>query len=265
MKKKLIISMLVLVMALLAACGTKDETSDNEGTASQGEEKKVLTMGTSADYPPFEFVDPTKGEEIIGFDVDLANLIGEKLGYEIEIQNIDFNGLIPAVQAGKLDFVMAGMTPTPDRDKVVDFSTPYNETVQMVVTKKDSGIKKVEDLAGKTVGAQTSSIQEDLANEVAKTVDLKVESRNLIPEVIQEIMTKRFDAAIIEDIVAENYVERNKELTFFPVVVDDIDYKAAVLPEGSELKEKFDKAINELTEEGKIDELREKWFVVEAE
>lgn len=264
MKNKLIVSILVLVMALLAACGTKETASDSStGAAPKEEEKKVLTMGTSADYPPFEFVDPTKGDEIIGFDVDLANLIGEKLGYEIKIQNIDFNGLIPAVQAGKLDFVMAGMTPTPERDKVVDFSTPYNETVQMVVTKKDSGIKKVEDLAGKTVGAQISSIQEDLANEVAKTVDMKVESRNLIPEVIQEIMTKRFDAAIIEDIVAENYVERNKELTYFPVAVDDIDYKAAVLPEGSELKAKFDTAINELIEEGKVDELREKWFVVE--
>ena len=135
----------------------------------------------------------------------------------------------------------------------------------MVVTKKDSGIKSVEDLAGKTVGVQISSVQEELANELAETVDMKVESRNLIPEVIQELMTKRFDAAVIEDVVAENYTQRNKDLTYFPIVVEEIDTKAAVFPEGSELKEKFDKAINELIEEGKIDELREKWFVVEAE
>lgn len=266
MKNKLLLVILAMIIAILAACGTKEDATKDSGNASSpSEEKQVLKMGTSADYPPFEYVDTAKGEEIIGFDIDLANLIGEKLGYEIEVENIDFNGLIPAIQAGKLDFVLSGMTPTEDRDKVVDFSVPYNETVQMVVTKKDSGIKSVEDLAGKTVGVQISSIQEELANEVAQTVDMKVESRNLIPEVIQELMTKRFDGAIIEDIVAENYVKRNDDLTFFPVVVDEIDYKAAVFPEGSDLKEKFDNAINELIEEGKIDELREKWFVVEAE
>ena len=76
-------------------------------------------MGTSADYPPFEFVDTAKGEEIIGFDIDLANLIGEKLGFEVKVENIDFNGLIPAIQAGKVDFVLAVVTPNPERDKVV--------------------------------------------------------------------------------------------------------------------------------------------------
>ncbi|NME06514.1 MULTISPECIES: transporter substrate-binding domain-containing protein [unclassified Psychrobacillus] len=266
MKNKLFLIMLTMIIALLAACGTKDDAKEDAGSGSTpSEELPVLKMGTSADYPPFEFIDPTKSEEIIGFDIDLSNLIAEKLGYKIEVENIDFNGLIPAIQAGKLDFVLAGMSPTEERDEVVDFSIPYNETVQMVVTKKDSGIKTVEDLAGKTVGVQISSVQEELANELAETVDMKVESRNLIPEVIQELMTKRFDAAVIEDVVAENYTQRNKDLTYFPIVVEEIDTKAAVFPEGSELKEKFDKAINELIEEGKIDELREKWFVVEAE
>lgn len=264
MKNKLFMFMLVLVIGVLAACGTSD---NDDKTASEGattENKKTLVMGTSADYPPFEYVETATSDEIIGFDVDLANLIGEKLGYEIKIENMDFNSLIPALQADKFDFVLSGMSPNPDRDEVVDFSIAYNETVQMVVTKKDSGIETLEDLAGKSVGVQVSSIQEELANEITKTVDMTVESRNLIPEVIQELMTKRFDAAIIEDIVAENYVERNEDLTSFPVGIDETDYKAAVFPEGSELKAKFDQAIQELIDEGKIDELREKWFVVEA-
>lgn len=263
MKNKLFLFMLVLVMSILGACGTaeKEESTNDEGSAT--EDKKVLVMGTSADYAPFEFVDTENSNEIIGFDIDLANAISEKLGFEVEVKDMDFNSLIPALQAEKVDFILAGMSPTPERDEVVDFSIPYNETVQMVVTKKDSGIEKVEDLAGKTVGVQISSIQEELANEVAKTVDMKVESRNLIPEVVQELMTKRFDAAIIEDIVAENYVQRNAELTYFPVEVDEADYKVAVLPEGSDLKAQFDQAIQELIDSGKIEELQQKWFVVE--
>ena len=178
---------------------------------------------------------------------------------------MDFNSLIPAIQSGQVDFVLAGMSPTEDRDKVVDFSEPYNETVQMIVTRKDSGIESVEDLEGKTIGAQVSSIQEDMADELAKEINVMVESRNLIPELVQELMTKRFDAAIIEDIVAENYVSRNKDLTYFPVKEDEIDYKSAVLPEGSDLKADFDQAIQELIDEGKIEELRQKWFVDSAE
>lgn len=271
MKNKLFILMLVLIIALLAACGTADdeETTESEEattTGSEGgttEDKKVLIMGTSADYQPFEYVDTAVSEEIIGFDIDLSNEIAKILGIEIEVQDMDFNSLIPSLQAGKVDFVMAGMSPTPERDEVVDFSIAYNETVQMVVTTKDSGIQTVKDLAGKTVGVQLSSIQEELANEVAKTVDMTVESRNLIPELVQELMTKRFDAAIIEDIVAENYIQRNPDLIYFPVEVDEADYKVAVLPEGSELKVKFDEAIQELIDSGKIEELQQKWFVVE--
>ncbi|MDF2066926.1 transporter substrate-binding domain-containing protein [Bacillus sp. Cr_A10] len=263
MKNKLFLFMLVLVMSILGACGTAEKEESTNGEGSATEDKKVLVMGTSADYAPFEFVDTENSNEIIGFDIDLANAISEKIGFEVEVKDMDFNSLIPALQAEKVDFILAGMSPTPERDEVVDFSIPYNETVQMVVTKKDSGIEKVEDLAGKTVGVQISSIQEELANEVAKTVDMKVESRNLIPEVVQELMTKRFDAAIIEDIVAENYVQRNAELTYFPVEVDEADYKVAVLPEGSDLKAQFDQAIQELIDSGKIEELQQKWFVVE--
>ncbi len=267
MKNKLLLFMLMIVALLVAACGTSGEekTSGSDASPETNEEKKVLVMGTSADYPPFEYIDTAKGEEIIGFDIDLANLIGEKLGFEVKINNIDFNGLIPAIQAGKVDFVLAGMSPTVERDKVVDFSEPYNETVQMIVTRKDSGIESVEDLAGKKLGAQVSSIQEDMANDLAKEINVIVESRNLIPEVVQELMTKRFDAAIIEDIVAENYVKRNKDLTYFPVAEDEVDYKSAVFPEGSDLKIEFDRAIQELVDEGKIEELRQKWFVEKAE
>ena len=257
MKKQMLATTLVLTMATLAACGT---TEKEASTPAAPEAPKVLVMGTSADYPPFEYIDTANGNEIIGFDIDLAKLIGEKLGFEVKVEDMDFNSLIPALQSNKFDFVLAGMSPDAEREKVVDFSIPYNETVQMIVTTKESGIETLEDLEGKKLGVQIGSIQEKLGLQVAETIPMTVETRNLIPELVQEIMSKRFDAVIIEDIVAENFASKNESLTYFPVEIDNTDYKAAVFPEGSELKESFNTAIQELIDEGKMEELREKWF-----
>ncbi|MFP3916946.1 transporter substrate-binding domain-containing protein [Lysinibacillus telephonicus] len=271
MKNKYFLFMLVLVIGILAACGTAEEGNTTEGnnaadgseTEATTEEAKVLRVGTSADYAPFEYVDTAVSDEIIGFDIDLANIVAERLGYKLEFTNSDFNSLIPGLQADKFDFVIAGMTPTKDRDEVVDFSIPYYETEQYLVSPKESNIASLEDLKGKVVGAQVSSIQEELANTLAAEHGFSVESRNLIPEVIQELKNGRFQGAVIENIVAENYLAQNDDLAAFPIEVEDPDFKAVVFQEGSELKAEFDEVIQALVDEGKIDELKKKWFVVE--
>ena len=263
--KWLLALMTLLIVAVLAACGTsEDEGETNTGSTSDGgEQKKTLVVGTSADYAPFEYVDTAVSDEIIGFDIDLIKIIGEKLGYEIKVENMDFNSLITALQAKQFDVVISGMTPTPDRDKVVDFSIPYYETEQYLIFDKEKGYKEVSELKGGTVGAQTSSIQLDLAEDLAAEHGFKAESRNLIPELIQELKAGRFDAAVIENIVSENYLAKNDDLAAFPIVVEEPDFKAVVFQEGSALKAEFDKVIEELTEDGTIEELKEKWFVVE--
>lgn len=261
-KKWLLAILTTLVIAVLAACGTSEETpATDNGTAT--EDKKVLVMGTSADYAPFEYVDTAVSDEIIGFDIDLAKLVGEKLGYEIKVENMDFNSLIPALQAKKFDFVISGMTPTEEREKVVDFSIPYYETEQYFIFAKEKGYTTPADIAGGVVGAQVSSIQEELAKLEAEKNGFTVESRNLIPELIQEIKAGRFDAAVIENIVSENYLAQNDDLAAFPIEVEDPDFKAIVFQEGSALKAEFDKAIEELEAEGKLEELKKKWIVAE--
>ena len=263
--KWLLALMTLLIVAVLAACGAGDDEEDKTtgSNSDGGEQKKTLVVGTSADYAPFEFVDTAKSDEIIGFDIELIKIIGEKLGYEIIVENMDFNSLITALQAKQFDVVISGMTPTEERDKVVDFSIPYYETEQYLLFKKDKGYKKPADLAGGTVGAQTSSIQLDLAEALAAEHGFKAESRNLIPELIQEIKAGRFDAAVIENIVSENYLSKNDDLAAFPIKVEEPDYKAIVFQEGSDLKADFDKVIEELIADGTIDELKAKWFVVE--
>lgn len=262
-KKWLLAILTTLVIAVLAACGSSEEQKTSTGDAPAEGDKKTLVVGTSADYAPFEYVDTAVSDEIIGFDIELVKLIGDKLGYEVEVQNMDFNSLITALQAKKFDVVISGMTPTEDRDKVVDFSIPYYETEQYLIFDAEKGYKAPADVAGGVVGAQISSIQEDLAKQLGEENGFTVESRNLIPEVIQELKTGRFDAAVIENIVSENYLAKNDDLAAFPIEVEDPDYKAIVFQEGSELKAEFDQVIEELTADGTIEDLKKKWFVVE--
>ncbi|MFJ7669415.1 transporter substrate-binding domain-containing protein [Lysinibacillus sp. NPDC097195] len=260
MKNKFFMLMLVLVIGVLAACGAKDDNATNSNTGSDTAGKQVVKVGTSADYAPFEYVDAAKGEEIIGFDIDLIKLVGEKLGVEMQVQDMDFNSLVPSLQAGKIDVVISGMTPNEEREKVVDFSDKYNQTEQVIVVKKDSGIKKEADLAGKKVGVQTASIQENLGKAIAEKVDVSIEGRTRIPEIIQDMMSKRLDGAIMEGGVAKGYLKTNDKLAAFPVEEQPEDYKAIAVQKDSDLKDKINKALKELADEGKIQQLEEKWL-----
>jgi arginine/lysine/histidine transporter system substrate-binding protein len=259
--KKLVSILLIsiLSLSLLAACGTKSDSSD-KATSGDKAEKKVLTMGTSADYAPYEYIDTEKGEEIIGFDVDLAKAVTKELGYELEIVDMDFNGLIPSIQSKKVDFVLAGMSPTPERKEAVDFSMVYYAAPQLIVTKKDSGIKKVEDLKGKAVGVQVGSIQEEKAEEIKESIDINVENRGRIPEVVQELRTDRFDAVILEEPVTKGHMKANPDFISFEIPDPNNLGSAIVFPKNSELTKKVDVIIQKMIDNGEMDKLIEKWF-----
>ncbi|MFC0269868.1 transporter substrate-binding domain-containing protein [Metabacillus herbersteinensis] len=263
MKKGLLLLISILVVGMLAACGT-GTGSEGEGTSGEGEseEKKVLKMATSADYPPFEYKDTTKGDEIIGFDIDLVNALAEKLGYEIEVQDLDFNSLVPALQSKQVDLVLAGMTPTEERKESVDFTDVYYTAKHMIVSLKDNKITTVEDLEGKTLGVQLGSIQEGKAEEIAEEVNISIEDRNRIPDLLQELKAGRIDAAIIEDTVAKGYFEKDKELEGFTLSEEEADEagSAIAFPKDSEYTDEFNKALNEMIENGELEELIVKWF-----
>lgn len=244
---------MILAVGVLAACG---ETKD----ANAGD-KKTLVMATSADYAPFEYIESDKSDEIIGFDVDLANAIAGKLGYEVEVKDMDFGGLIQSLKSGQADFVLAGMTPTEKRKKNVDFSDIYYTAQHMVISKKDSEIAAVEDLEGKTVGVQLGSIQEGKAEEINETVAITVENRNRIPELIQELKAGRFDAIIIEDTVAKGYLDKEADLTSFTISDDPEEAGSAIaFPKNSDLTEKFNQELQKMKENGELQELIVKWF-----
>ncbi|HZG37969.1 MAG TPA: transporter substrate-binding domain-containing protein [Nodosilinea sp.] len=254
-------------VGLTAACGG-GQSAGGDGAAGGGESGGgVLTMATSADYPPYEFVETAGGaEEIVGFDVDIARHIAEELGYDLEITNIDFNGLIPALQAGRADFVMAGMTPTEERKQNVDFSEIYYDAKQTIVFQSGAGIASPADLSGKTVGVQLGSIQEELANDLVDTIpNLKLSPLNRINEIVQELKSGRIDAAIIEDTVAEGFLTNNPDLEAVEIPEEGPAGSAIAFPKDSELVSDFNRVLAEMESSGLMEELIVKWFGDRAE
>ncbi|BAY37912.1 polar amino acid ABC transporter inner membrane subunit [Nostoc sp. NIES-2111] len=224
--------------------------------------KDTLTMITSPDYPPYEFYD-TKGgnRQIVGFDVDIANTLAQRLGFKLQIMESDFNGLIPALQANRADFVMAGMTPTPERRKNVDFSIIYYEAKDTIVAPKTSDLKQPQDLVGKTVGVQLGTIQEQNAKKIAgKFPGIQLKQLNRVPEAIQEIKSGRIDAAIVEDTVAKGFAQANPELEFNVIPSDEGSGSAIAFPKGSQLVAPFNQVLQQMRDNGELEKLATKWF-----
>jgi His/Glu/Gln/Arg/opine family amino acid ABC transporter permease subunit len=224
--------------------------------------KDTLIMMTSPDYPPYEYYDTTKGErKIVGFDIDIANTIAKELGFKLKVMESDFNGLIPALQAKRADFVMAGMVPTPERRQNVDFSIIYYQAKDTIVTLKGSNLKKPQDLSGKKVGVQLGTTQEQNAKTIAQKVpNMELKQLNKAPELIQEIKSQRIDAAILEDTVALGFVTANPELEFNVIPSAVATGSAIAFPKGSPLVEPFNKVLQEMKDNGELEKLASKWF-----
>ncbi|HZJ76591.1 MAG TPA: transporter substrate-binding domain-containing protein [Oscillospiraceae bacterium] len=272
---------LFLVMALLfTACGKKVST-DTEGDVGQppadtdidqppadDESPRIkeikqagkLVLGTSADYPPYEFHSEIDGKDtIVGFDIEIAREMAKDLDVELEIKDMDFDGLLLALNAGKVDIVLAGMTPKPERD--AEFSKIYYKALQGILVHKDNKdvYKTIDDLTGKRIGAQKGAIQEDLAKEEIK--DLRLKALNKIPDLVLEVKHKKIDAVLMEMPVAEAYAANNDDLHLMPIELIDEEGGSAVAAKtgDKELIDFANKTLDRLENEGSIEK-----FVIEA-
>ena len=246
MKKLVKILAIVMVVALsvtmLYACGGKEE--DN-----------VLTMGTNAAFPPYEYYE---GETIVGIDAEVGALIAEKLGMEFEIQDMDFNGIISAVQNGVVDIGMAGMTVREDRLEHVNFSTTYAKGVQVVIVKEGSDIATLDDLAGKLIGVQEATTGDAYASEDYGEESVKRYTNGAAA--VAALQSGIVNAVIIDNEPAKAFVEANEGLTILETAYADEDYAIAVAKENTELLEKINQALAELTADGSIDAIVNKYI-----
>lgn len=234
-------------------------TASAKAAAETMQPTKTIIMGTSPDFPPYETVDAINNGEIVGLDIDIAKHITRELGYELKIASMDFSGLIAALQSGRVDFVMSGMSATEERMNSVDFSIPYYFARNTIIAKESNAIVNIEQLQGKIIGAQLGSVQEFFAESVEGVAEVR--KLNKIADLIQEINSNRIDAAIVEDAVAIDMTNANSGLTlsYIPAEEDENGY-AIAFPKGSEYTAEFNKVIKQMQEDGTIDELLQKWF-----
>ncbi|MFF2890270.1 ABC transporter substrate-binding protein/permease [Paenibacillus sp. NPDC057967] len=246
-----------------ARTGIEPYASTTAPVAPSVGEKGTIVLGTSPDYPPYENVDAKNNGEIVGMDIDIAKFIAAQLGYKLEIAAMDFNGLIAALQTGRVDFVMSAMSVTEERKQNVDFSTTYYVARNTIVSRRNEPYESSESLGGKVVGTQLGSTQ-DLYAQTLKGVELK--KLNRIPDLIQELKTGRIHAVIVEDAVAVEMTAANPDLmmSFLPPGSTEDGY-AIAFPKGSALVETFNGVLEEMKTSGQVDAIVDKWFATERE
>lgn len=251
MRKILLLMMMVLTACslMLAGCG-----GDKKESA-----EKVLRVGTEPSFAPFEF-QKEGSNEFTGFDIDLIRAIGKQMGYKVEVQNMGFDALIPALNSGNIDVAIAGMSITEERKKVVAFSDPYYTSgLIIMVDKNNNDIKSIEDLEGKRIACQIGTTGEKKSRSVAGAT---VTAFNTQSEASMELKNGGADAVINDAPVVDYYLQQGGAEVAKTVgeKMEAEDYGIAVKKENAELVAGINKAMAELKANGEFDKIYKKWF-----
>ena len=279
--KKLLSLLLALVMLLSFAACANDDTPPADGDDQQQEEQNgsesttmnkladikaagELVVGTSADYPPYEFHTEIDGKDtIVGFDISIAQAFADELGVELKLVDMAFESLLISLQNGDFDLVMAGLTPDEERAKTVDFTDVFFHNKQIVIIRAEDADKYVttEDMAGTTLGVQAGTIQETIAADL--TDENKVVKLKKFPELIMELKTGKVDGVCTNTMVASAYVSAHPDLLCqdIGIVWDNTGFSGAIQKgDNGEFMAFLNETIAKLQEDGSIDR-----FVAEAQ
>lgn len=252
-KPAVIVVILAVLMTVAFGCGKKKDFTVEKG---------VLIMATNAEFPPYEF---WEGDKIVGIDAEVAGAIADKLGLTLRIDDIDFDAIIAAVSAGRVDIGMAGMTVTEDRMESVDFSTSYATGVQVIIVQAGSPITDVDVLFDD--GAFFSiGVQEATTGDLYTTWDLEDEGLAEIfryrrgADAVQALVTGRVDCVVIDNEPAKAFVAMNPGLIILDTEYAVEDYAIAFAKGNSALREAVDGALRELIADGTVQRIVDKYI-----
>ena len=280
MKKytKILTAILAVAMLLsLAACSSKTPSTESDVPATETPETAApeaceaafttvnegkLTMGTNAAFPPYEFYE---GSNIVGIDAEIAGAIADKLGLELVIEDMEFDAIITAVQTGKIDIGLAGMTVTDERKEAVNFTSSYATGVQVVIVAEDSPIASVDDLfaegASHVIGVQRNTTGDlyttwDLEDEGLATIDRYSKGA----EAVMALKTGKVDCVVIDNEPAKAFVAENEGLKILDTEYAVEEYAAAVSKNNEALLTAIDTALQELIADGTVAEIIAKYI-----
>ncbi len=268
MKKMMALLLGMLMLSLvIAGCGqsqppAKPEAKPAAASRIDDIKKKGKLILATGNYRPFEYHDE-KTNKVVGYDIDVAEAIAKKIGVPLEIQEMQFTGLIPSLQNGQADFVIAAMYITPQRKEIVDFAEPYMDTGMIVVVRKDdTAIKGPNDLNGKTVGVKAGATSEKVVQEMnEKGAKITIKSYKETVDHNLDLQNGRLDAAV-NDLL--NQLEYNKTNPALKVVGDPFtkaQLGIAVKKGDKELLDLINTVLKELKTSGEADKLYKKWLI----
>ncbi len=255
LKKIFFLTMVVVLAISIVACG-------DSATIKKIEKSGKLVIGTSADYPPYEYHALINGKDtIVGVDISIAEEISKDLGVQLEIVEMGYEELLPELNNDKVDIVISGMVPDKERIKSADFSKTYYQAKQGVMVRAEDNekIKSVEDLKDKKVGVQPGTVQEKIAKEQIK--DAEIITLGKISDIVIALKEKKIDAMVIELPVAKDYEKNNNDLRLSEVQVKEETggFAIAIKKGNEELLKMIDQSLDRIMMDGSIDK-----FVREA-
>ncbi|MBI9013796.1 MAG: transporter substrate-binding domain-containing protein [Clostridiales bacterium] len=211
--KKILMSVMMVVLVGLLSVGCA-ASGDDQSQLEKIKEAGKIVVGTSADYPPYEFHKEINGvDTIVGFDIKLAEKIADDLGVELEIVDMSFDGLLAALTGKKIDFIAAGMNPTDERKNAVDFSAIYYDTSQtmLVLSENADKLTSVEDFKGLKVGVQKGTLQEAIFDDQFAGAEKVAIAK--IPNLVMELQSGKIDGIILAEVVADSYDDANDKIS----------------------------------------------------
>jgi ABC-type amino acid transport substrate-binding protein len=249
--------LLAITSLVIVGCGSSDDTTGSTGS-SGGSGGEPLTVGSDIPYPPFE---QGKSGEYTGFDIELMEAIGEKIGRSPEFQDTSFETIFRDVAQGKFEAVISAATITEEREKEVAFSDPYYLSEQAILVKEGSDVGGIEDLSGKTVGAQQGTTGLELGKEKADAGELRPYPEG--PDAINALKAGTVEAVIIDAPVAQNAVEEEGGVEISEKVPTEETYGIALAKDNTELLKEVNEGLAEVISDGTYKAIYEKWFHLE--
>lgn len=246
-KVSLVLAVIMALAVMLAACS--GGASSATPAAGGGDADGVLTMATEATFRPYEYM---SGDEVVGVDIDIAREIAAEMGLELEISEMPFDAILAAVATGKADFGAAGISVTPERAETVDFSIEYATSMQVILTKGDSGITGEADLDGKTVGVQLGTVADIVLSEDYPNVTLQ--QYNRYSDALSDLMGGRLDALVLDSLPAIEMQRTDASLVICEDELFTDVYAICVQKGNTEMLEAINTVLTRLMQEGKIEE-----------